>query len=65
MSVIPNANLTQGITDAVLRLAVQATAPTELPFTGLNGPSGVALDSAGDAYVADTLNNRVLKLPRQ
>ena len=35
---------------------------TELPFTGLQQPFGVAVDSAGNVYVADTANNRVLKL---
>ena len=34
-----------------------------LPFTGLNHPSGVAVDGAGTIYVADFNNNRVLKLP--
>ena len=33
-----------------------------LPFTGLNHPSGLALDGAGTVYVADYNNNRVLKL---
>ena len=33
-----------------------------LPFTGLNVPVGVAVDTAGNAYVADCQNNRVLKL---
>jgi serine/threonine-protein kinase len=32
-----------------------------LPFTGLKGPWGVAVDSAGDVYVADFFNKRVLK----
>ncbi|MFE3054348.1 serine/threonine-protein kinase PknD [Nocardia sp. NPDC059239] len=35
---------------------------TILPFTGLNGPHGVAVDSAGDLFVTDSGNNRVLKL---
>jgi len=35
----------------------------ELPFTGLNKPGGVAVDNAGNVYVADTGNARVLKLP--
>ena len=33
-----------------------------LPFTGLNGPDGVAVDTAGTVYVADSGNNRVLTL---
>jgi DNA-binding beta-propeller fold protein YncE len=34
----------------------------ELPFTGLNNPYGVAVDTAGNLYVTDSGNNRVLKL---
>jgi serine/threonine protein kinase, bacterial len=34
----------------------------ELPFTGLAGPFGVAVGGAGDVYVADSGNNRVVKL---
>jgi uncharacterized protein (TIGR03437 family) len=30
---------------------------------GLNGPTGLAIDSAGNLYVADTLNSRVLRFP--
>jgi sugar lactone lactonase YvrE len=33
-----------------------------LPFTGLNEPDGVAVDAAGDLYVSDSLNHRVVKL---
>ncbi|KEP41928.1 hypothetical protein [Mycobacterium kansasii] len=33
-----------------------------LPFAGLSGPHGVAVDSGGNLYVVDTVNNRVLKL---
>ena len=33
-----------------------------LPFTGLNYPVGVAVDSTGTAYVTDFENDRVLKL---
>jgi sugar lactone lactonase YvrE len=31
--------------------------------SGLSGPSGVAVDGAGDVYIADTGNNRVVELP--
>jgi serine/threonine-protein kinase len=33
-----------------------------LPFTGLNTPTGVAVDSAGNVYATDPYNNRVVKL---
>ena len=35
---------------------------TELPFTGLNRPGGVAVDAPGGVYVSDNGNNRVLRL---
>jgi DNA-binding beta-propeller fold protein YncE len=38
------------------------TTQVELPFTGLNGPDDVAVDSAGNVYIADN-DNRVVKLP--
>jgi DNA-binding beta-propeller fold protein YncE len=34
-----------------------------MPFKGLNGPRGEAVDGAGNLYVTDNGNNRVLKLP--
>jgi serine/threonine-protein kinase len=33
-----------------------------LPFTGLNDPRGVAVDAAGNVYVSDNDNNRVVRL---
>lgn len=42
----------------------QAAAPqgpaVVLPFTGLNRPTGVAVDFAGAVYVTDSGNNRVV-----
>src|SRR5271170_2561899 len=40
-----------------------AGAQTALPFTGLTDPVGVAVDRAGDVFVVDTENNRVVELP--
>jgi serine/threonine-protein kinase len=53
------------ITDSsnrVLKLADGATTATVLPFTGLDYPDGVAVDSGGNLYVTDSQNSRVLKL---
>jgi serine/threonine-protein kinase len=50
-------------TDQVLELPAGWTAPSELPFSGLKGPIGVAVDTTGNVYVTDAGNNRVLKLP--
>jgi serine/threonine-protein kinase len=47
----------------VLKLPVGSSTQTELPFTGLNEPTGVAVDRADNVYVVDPDNNRVLKLP--
>ena len=48
-----------------LRLAAGSTTATALPFTGLNAPSDLAVDTSGNVYVTDRGNNRVLKLPAQ
>ncbi|BBY06869.1 serine/threonine-protein kinase PknD [Mycobacterium noviomagense] len=36
---------------------------TILPFTGLTGPEGVAVDAVGSVYVSNIENDRVVKLP--
>jgi streptogramin lyase len=46
----------------VVTQAVGADTPTVLPFKGVNGIGGIAVDTAGDAYVGDYDHNRVLKL---
>lgn len=43
--------------------AAQFASQVTVPFTGLNGPSGVAVDKAGDVFAADSGNNRVVELP--
>ncbi|MDT5367276.1 MAG: serine/threonine protein kinase, bacterial [Mycobacterium sp.] len=52
-------------TGRVLKLAPGASAPTALPLTGLQRSWGVTVDSKGNLYVADSINDRVLKLPVQ
>jgi DNA-binding beta-propeller fold protein YncE len=47
-------------TDPTTKVATQSI----LPFTGLNNPTGVALDGQGNLYVVDSGNNRVLKLAK-
>jgi serine/threonine-protein kinase len=49
----------------VLKLAPGSTTQTVLPLTGLSKPVRVAVDTAGNVYVADERSNRVLKLPVQ
>jgi serine/threonine-protein kinase len=47
----------------VLKLPAGPNNQVVLPFTGLNDPRGVAVDTAGTVYVANHGNNQVLKLP--
>ena len=47
----------------VLALPAGWTAPTELPFSGLSDPFAVAVDTAGNVYVTDLGNSRIVKLP--
>ena len=54
---------TQTRTPPVVKLAAGSATQSVLPFTGLNDPWGVAVDSAGNLYVTDGQNNRVVKLP--
>ena len=54
-----------GNTD-VVEMPATATSSSQwitLPFTGLSGPQGLAVDANGDVFVADTGNNRVAELP--
>jgi sugar lactone lactonase YvrE len=54
-----------GVTAYLLTLP-QPSAPvsrqTVLPLTNINEPTGVAVDRAGNVYVTDTTNSRVLRL---
>jgi hypothetical protein len=45
--------------DKVVKVPVNGGAPTNVG-TGLSGPQGVAVDGAGNVYIADTFNNRVV-----
>jgi serine/threonine-protein kinase len=52
-----------GITGYVLRpISCGLNCAVALPFTGLKQPWGVAVDSAGNLYVTDSGNKRVLEL---
>ena len=45
-----------------MRLEVDATAATQLPFSGLKNPRDVAVDAEGGVYVTDSSNDRVIWL---
>ena len=49
--------------DGLWKLAAGAATPTELPFTDVGEARGVAVDAAGNVYVAEFDNDRVVKLP--
>ena len=50
-----------------VKLPADLNTPSVLPFTGLVNPLGMAVDTSGDIYVADSSDEsrlrRVLKLP--
>jgi hypothetical protein len=54
-----------GLLASALGLAVPAIAQAQglPPFTGLSEPTGIAVDAAGDVFVADAGNNSVVELP--
>jgi DNA-binding beta-propeller fold protein YncE len=44
-------------------VSTTAQGPTTALSTGLNAPTGVAVDSKGNVYVADSGNNRIMRFP--
>jgi hypothetical protein len=52
-----------GLGGATAQSVTFAGAPTTLPFPYLSGPHGIAVDAAGDVFVADSGDGRVLELP--
>jgi serine/threonine-protein kinase len=58
---LADANYPIGSSGRVVKLGAGSNTPTELPFSGLQYPLAVAVDSTGNVYVTD--NGRVLKLP--
>jgi streptogramin lyase len=50
------------LTVHVVKSAAESATPTVLPFAGVDGIGGMAVDAAGSLYVSDTDRDRVLKL---
>ena len=49
--------------NGALSASAQTAFPSTLAGTALNAPSGLAVDGAGDLFIADTGNNRVVAVP--
>ena len=47
----------------VVKLAAGSNEQTVLPFTGLEWPGGLGVDGAGNVFVSDGQNHRMLELP--
>jgi serine/threonine-protein kinase len=66
--VMTNRHSGAGSVSAPSAKGADSTAPTrprtqiQLPFVGLNGPHGVAVNDAGDLFITDSGNNRVLEM---
>jgi sugar lactone lactonase YvrE len=58
---IANQNDSNPKDSSVVEISASGSQAT-LPATGLEGPAGVAVDSAGDVYVADSDTSQVLKI---
>ena len=48
-----------------MKAACEYTEQILMPFTDLHGPTGVAVDAAGNLFVADSGNKRLLRLPNR
>lgn len=57
-----NFYVTDTLRDRVVEKTPDSTEP--MSFSGLNYPTGIAVDPSGAVYVADFLNNRVLRLDK-
>ncbi|WP_081282635.1 serine/threonine-protein kinase PknD [Mycobacterium asiaticum] len=55
--------VSDGHANKVVKLVKASNTSDPLPFQGLKNPQGIAVDAAGNVYVVDSGNNRVLKLP--